>query len=45
MATRKRRRKGGRKKAAHHKGHIPLPILEKRARRLVKLVNSRGGSV
>jgi hypothetical protein len=35
-------RKAARRSA---KGHIPLPILEKRAGRLVRLVHKRGGRV
>jgi hypothetical protein len=44
MVTRRRKRKSGKRKS-HHKGHIPLEILEKRARKLNRLVASRGGSV
>jgi len=44
--TKKRSRKGAKKAGRKHgkgKGHIPLPILEKRLRRLARIVASRGG--
>lgn len=41
------RKKGARKKGKSRKGkgHIPLDVLEKRARKLNRIVTSRGGSV
>ena len=42
---RKARKSTKRKKRTSAKGKIPLKILEHRARRLVRLVKSRGGSV
>lgn len=46
---RKVARKAARRKASRTsrkgKGHIPLPILEKRAKKLVRLVRKRGGEV
>lgn len=44
-SRRKSSKRTTRKAARRGKGKIPLPILEKRARKLVKLVRHRGGSV
>jgi len=41
--TGKRRAKS--KRGSKSKGHIPLDVLEKRARKLNRIVKSRGGSV
>jgi hypothetical protein len=43
--TKSRRSKTRRKASRRGKGHIPLPILEKRAGKLVRLVQKRGGRV
>jgi hypothetical protein len=46
MAKKKRKaHKGKARKAKKAKGHIPLKILEKRAKRLVGIVRGRGGKV
>lgn len=42
MARRKRRKKKGSSKKRRG-GRIPLPILQKRLKRLSKIVTSRGG--
>jgi len=46
-SSHRKARRSTKRKAARRggKGHIPLPILEKRAGRLVRLVQKRGGRV
>ena len=47
MAKRRKTRKTHKASAKHsgHKGQIPLSILEKRAKRLISIVKSRGGKI
>ena len=47
MAKRHKTRKVHKASAKHsgHKGQIPLSILEKRAKRLISIVKSRGGKI